>query len=776
MNLHHSTYSNEAEVVTLPTQRQSACLTPNWSGIHPELMALPQWVNWKYERRPGATKCTKVPYQPSGAHASSTDTSTWHSFEECKTAYIQGVAEGKFDGVGFVTSPNDTFVLMDYDHVLPAGLPMCDWARHIVEAAKREGLYVETSVSGEGIHVIGHGPQGFKGRKQNDAELYCNVRFFTITGHSSELPPTIGTARETLELTLQRIGMRLEDLVGAPGIPVSLGSSTAEVPVQLSCASPSAEVDDATILGLARTAKNGEKFMALFDRGDVTAYDGDDSRADLALAAMLAFWIGPDPSRIEALMRSSRLMRDKWNSHRSYLSLTISTALRDMTSSEFYDWTRHGRVGSASNPQLKAMMAQNGSSVPGGGLLTGSKGQVLANVSNAILLLESDPDLQGVIRYNEFADKTEIWKPIPKKTGTPDAAIYPHPWTDADSIALQAYLQMSAIPNISRQDVDAALTHRARDCRYHPVRDYFSSLVWDKTPRLDSWLMEYCNADTSAQAAYLEEVGSKFLISAVARVMRPGCKADHVLVLEGSQGIGKSTALSTLAGAEWFTDSLPNDLGNKDAAIHLRGRLIVEMSELSQFTRSQIETIKAYVTRQTDIYRPPFGRHDIEAPRQCVFAGSTNSDNYLVDSTGNRRFWPVKVGTIDIVALQRDRDQLWAEAYARFRQGEAWHMTDRDVIAIQVEQAASRVVTDPWRADVISILQRHGTAGITPGEVLEQIAGLNSTDRHKGNASRVSAILRELGWRQGKRHHSRGQVYLPPTDFVQLELFDQKPD
>lgn len=763
---------------------RSACLpkptalTPNWDGIHPELKALPQWVNWQYELKPGDKKYSKVPYQPSGYRASSTNPGTWYPFEDCKAAYENGVADGKFDGVGFVTSHDDPYILMDYDHVLPPDAPMHPWARDVVMSAQQENLYVETSISNEGIHIVGRGPQGFKGRKLNAAEVYCHSRFFTITGHSLDLPPAIGTASKSLDLTLQQMGVSLLDLQSDSKIhadPVAVPDSPA---IDVA----SASIDDATIFRLARSAKNADKFTALFDHGDTSGYDDDESRADLALASLIAFWVGPDVPRIESLMRSSKLMRDKWDSHRTYLSITISKALSKTTASDFYDWSKHGAVGTVTNPAIETIITPiRGQSVDDTEsegarslqLVTSQNGQILPNVNNVIVLLEADPDLKRVLRYNDFADSMEICMAIPDKTGLPDTRRYPRKWEDADTIALQAYIQRNSIPRVARDTVDDALRHYAKDCPYHPVRDYLAGLTWDGRPRIDTWLIEYCNAASDTPAAYLEEVGAKFLISIVARVMRPGCKADHVLVLEGPQGFGKSTALSTLAGDDWFTDSLPSNLDSKDAAIHLRGRLIVEMSELSQFTRSEIETIKAYVSRQVDRYRPPFGVRDIEVPRQCVFAGTTNSEGYLIDTTGNRRFWPVKVGVIDIASLKRDRDQLWAEAHARFKEGEAWHITDSDIIAIQVEQTVSRVVTDPWHADVARILSQHKECDITPGEVLGMISDLKPSDRHKGNAARVSQILRDLGWVKGKRHHSRGQLYLRPTE-VQLDLFGGK--
>jgi predicted P-loop ATPase len=248
------------------------------------------------------------------------------------------------------------------------------------------------------------------------------------------------------------------------------------------------------------------------------------------------------------------------------------------------------------------------------------------------------------------------------------------------------------------------------------------------------------------------------MIGAIARVMRPGCKVDHVLVLEGPQGIGKSQAAATLADEAWFTDSLPRDLGEKDAAIHLQGRLIVELSELSQLKRGEIETVKAFISRQTDKFRPPFGRVEIEVPRQCVFIGTTNEAEYLVDVTGNRRFWPIRCGKIDIAALKRDRAQLWAEAVHRFRKHEPWHIDDDEVCQLMADEVARRTVSDPWLPHVADVLGQV-IDEITPGEVLQKLADMRLADFSKGLAARVANIMRDLGWVQSRRDRKRGQLY-----------------
>ena len=234
----------------------------------------------------------------------------------------------------------------------------------------------------------------------------------------------------------------------------------------------------------------------------------------------------------------------------------------------------------------------------------------------------------------------------------------------------------------------------ARDIMHHPVRERLNGLKWDGTARLDSWLTDYLgvepatgyDAEKSQAHRYTSEVGLRWLISAVARVYQPGCKADHCLILEGPQGVGKSTAAATLALEDaWFADEIA-DLGTKDSAQDLRGKWIIELGELSALKRGEIERVKAFMSRKVDHYRPSYGRRSQDFPRQCVFIGITNADAYLGDETGGRRFWPVKVGKIDLEKLKADREQLWAEAVAAYRAGEKWWL-DKATEALARERA-----------------------------------------------------------------------------------------
>jgi predicted P-loop ATPase len=332
------------------------------------------------------------------------------------------------------------------------------------------------------------------------------------------------------------------------------------------------------------------------------------------------------------------------------------------------------------------------------GLLYNDEGEPRPILANAIHALRHAPEWDGVLWHNEFATTTVARKPPPWAAGV--RGWKDMSWSDRDDYLVAEWLQRQGImapASVAGQAVETI----ARDRVFHPVREYLDSLAWDGTARLDGWLMTYLGV---VDTPYACAVGARWLLSAVARIYVPGAKADCVLILEGPQGIKKSSALMTLA-EPWFTDRI-SDLGSKDAAMETKGVWIIEVAELDSMSRTEVGAIKAFISRSHDRFRPPYGKRLVDLPRQCVFAGSVNPEGgYLKDATGGRRFWPVLCTTIDVARLRADRDQLWAEARHRFRAGEPWWLESRELNAVATEEQDDRYQGDAWEDPIREYLE-----------------------------------------------------------------------
>ena len=325
------------------------------------------------------------------------------------------------------------------------------------------------------------------------------------------------------------------------------------------------------------------------------------------------------------------------------------------------------------------------------------KTSLACNAGNVVLALQTEPERQGAFGYDEMLRTEMLLRPL----SADEPNFKPRPVTDIDATAVQVRLQWYGFLRLGKDATHQAIDKVARENSYHPVRDYLNGLEWDGFERLPKWLHTYAGADDNE---YTAGIGTMFLIGMVARILRPGCKLDYMMTIEGDQGVWKSKMCSVLAG-EYFSDHLP-DITGKECSQHLRGKWLVEVAELRAYTRSAIDQFKEFLTRDVERYRPPWGRKEVHEPRQCVFIGTTNKALYLKDETGNRRFWPVKIGIIKLDCLQRDRDQLFAEAVYRFRQGEPWWPdADFERVTIAAEQEA-RYEADVWERPIADFLAR----------------------------------------------------------------------
>ena len=373
-----------------------------------------------------------------------------------------------------------------------------------------------------------------------------------------------------------------------------------------------------------------------------------------------------------------------------------------------------------------------------GGFIKSDTGKIIPNLANSLTMLRTTfPDTIG---YDAMARVSMLLKPIVK-----DAKFQPRPLTDIDVGIIQERVQRRDMPRVSSDVMHQAVDVRAREREYHPVREYLNGLEWDGTPRLKFLAKSYLGAE---HTPYSAKIGQMFIISMVARILEPGCKADHMVVLEGPQGIQKSTACRILAG-EWFSDSMPEIGQGKDASQHLKGKWLIEVSEMQAMSRADAALLKAFITRDTERYRPSYGRKEVIEPRQVVFIGTTNREVYLRDETGGRRFWPIKCGLIDIVALTRDRDQLFAEAMVLFKEGESWWPDknfEREHIA-PVQSA--RYESDVWEETISGWLASRDRT--TVGDVARSALNFETTRIGRAEQNRIMAALEVLGWERGER-------------------------
>lgn len=369
----------------------------------------------------------------------------------------------------------------------------------------------------------------------------------------------------------------------------------------------------------------------------------------------------------------------------------------------------------------------------------------IPNVANAIEALRGDHGIRDAFAFDKMAMLPMLLHPINSPL-SPE--FQPRPVTDVDVIELQRYLQKAGLHRIANETVRDAVLHHAEECAYHPVRDYLESLQWDGQPRLKTWLTLRLGCELTP---YTQEIGRMFLISMVARIFEPGCKADHMLILEGPQGTLKSTACHVLAG-EWFSDNLP-DVTDKDSSLHLRGKWLVEVSEMHVFTKAEAAQLKAFITRTHERYRPPWGRMEVNEARQSVFIGTTNRESYLRDETGARRFWPVKVGTIDAERLAEDRDQLFAEAVEEFRAGATW-WPDKDFERKHIApEQAERYEADAWEEPIRIWLSEISETTIK--QVAHGALQIEPKNLGRAEQNRIAAVLEMLGWRRGPREAGR---------------------
>jgi predicted P-loop ATPase len=388
-------------------------------------------------------------------------------------------------------------------------------------------------------------------------------------------------------------------------------------------------------------------------------------------------------------------------------------------------------------------------------------GAVRVLACNLDAILGGDPELAG-IALNSFAGHIVVAEPTAALL-----QLEPGRWPKIGVHRIRSWISKEYDVEFSYDAVRFAVESVATSRAHSPVANYLESLTWDGVPRLERMLHVYCGAEDND---YTRAVSVKFMLMCADRALHPGCRAEAVLVLEGPQGIGKSSFVRTLASDEYFSDHFVSP-GGRDAALLLSGVWLVEIAELAQWRRSGDEEQKAFLTQRFDRYRRPYDHYEVVQPRSCAFVITTNATQYLTDSTGNRRYLPVGVTRrVRLAELVRDRDGLWAEAVHRLKSGESTFIEEDSAVwrfAERVQRA--RLVEDGWDEAVGVYLEARGREGVTPTSVLREALGYKDGDVGREHLTRMRAVLASLGWRIERRREGEGKRtrrYFPGPDAV----------
>lgn len=396
------------------------------------------------------------------------------------------------------------------------------------------------------------------------------------------------------------------------------------------------------------------------------------------------------------------------------------------------------------------------------GLLYADSGKLIDCRENVIMVLQRHPAWQGVIGLDEFANQVMIRQPPEDIEG-----FDPGEWSTEHDVSLGLWFaqqedRMLRMIVKSTDTISQAVNFVASKNRFNPVRDYMDDLEWDGVDRLPTWLADCLGVQENE---YSGLVGTYFLLGMVARVYEPGCQMRLVLVLEGEQWKGKSTALRTLGG-EWFADT-KLDLNNKDAYQSIQGVLLYEIPEFDSFNRAEFNTVKAFISSVSDHYRPPYERRARDWPRQGVFACTVNQDEYFKDPTGNTRFAPVRTTDINIPLLAENRDQLLAEAVFKYKRGDRQYPTRDELERLFKIEQDEREISDPWIEIIGEWLKVSGGSKVTIPDVLAECLKIErgKIDGSRSMSIRVGHALKRAGWRKAGREAGNGPRYYvrPPA-------------
>ncbi len=744
-----------------------------------------QWLVWRFESKQGEPKPRKMPYYANGARrtgqqGSDEDRARLVPFEQAHGA----LQSGDFSGIGFAFLPGDGLIGIDLDNVIdPETGEVQERAAGIIAAC---GSFTELSPSGRGVHIYCLGET--KSHKSNEigVEMFCGRQFFTVTGLQFPGSPDVVTAIRPA--VVERLHQVIDEARGK--LRATGSSSPARQPVGGQCQPADRDRIESALafvsadLGYMDWIGVG---MALFDTlGESVGFQVWDywsskgskyGGADALRAHWKSFGNGRTPGTdavifrlaINAGWRPPKKARSAPPAPSSRSAAEPSMQAPTAAMDEPPEWVMDGQ------PVDDLMHFVHDSADFNSEFRRNDKGNIQPSLYNTLHVLEGDPLWRGVLGFNQFSYR------IVKRRMPPVLPATEGEWADIDDVRLQVYLTKTYSFEPKKTTVMDAVMQVAHAAPFHPVREYLDALVWDGTPRLVTLLADCWGALSTAGSAalrredpgahrrlgkYLELAGVKWLVGAVARIYKSGCKLDTMLVLEGGQGDFKSTSIRALFGDEWFSDSKLT-IGDKDALAQMQGKWAYEMAEMDAHRKADDTAFKQFLTTQVDRVRWHYGKRAEDVPRQCIFVGTTNMEQYGKDETGMRRVWPFEVGFVDLDRIRSQRDQLWAEAVSLFRQGVTWWV-DKRVFVLEPdeeplidrpwsefelfqEQGDHRQNVDAWEEPILKFiadnnkLPYYTTAQIMGGALLLDKARWTPLEQ-----KRVAAILRRLGFKTKK--------------------------
>lgn len=376
-------------------------------------------------------------------------------------------------------------------------------------------------------------------------------------------------------------------------------------------------------------------------------------------------------------------------------------------------------------------------------------------------IFATDDHLIDLFAFNEFSEEVEFLR-VPEWD---QSAYKGKSLNDEDIVQIKYFVSRVHDFEPQKNIIGEACFLSGKRKSYHPVKDYIETQKWDEKPRIDEWLIKSVGC---VDNVYTRIVAAKFLIAAVSRVYRPGCKFDYMMILEGIQGAGKSTLIEELA-REWYLDT---NFGHKDKDLidSMRGAFIIEISELSGMNKKDVDWLKSFLSRKVDRVRLAYAMRSKDFQRKCVFMGSYNpsgNNMYLRDDTGNRRFWPIECSDkVDIKYVKENRDQLWAEALVRFKKGEKLFIEEEDALYLLSDIHRARELESPTYHTVKEWLQRRSET--TMSEIISDCLKVNTANKMPRDllsiSTTVGIIMRKLSWRKGTNQDS-DKYYEPQYNF-----------